>query len=72
MSTHPADEMEAILMIRLAKSVDDLLFEKKIQDRRHAELAALVAKLMVAVETLERRVETLVRLRLGQPLQETS
>ena len=33
-------------------------------DRRHAELAALVAEMTVALETLERKVATLVELEL--------
>ena len=33
-------------------------------NRRHAELAALVAEMTVALEALERKVETIVRLNL--------
>lgn len=58
------DMTTAVKVEFLADKIADIDDGQLVTDLRHAELAALVSKLTVAVEALERKVESLVRLEL--------
>ena len=48
--------------------ITDLVDRANVTDRRHAELAALVSELTVAVEALERKVDAQLALKMAEDI----